>query len=111
MEIKKHDRDLMIYGLWTTSNLKQEEIGNLFGIGRRHINRIIAQKSNTITTIRKKGYQIIRQIVAGLFLMINEQGDFICFNPNEHSRAAFEMWRVHTDDRLRQRISEGLVTK
>jgi len=47
----------------------------------------------------------------GLSLMVTPKHKLLCFNPNDNDRAAREMWRVHTDDRLRQRISERLVTK
>ena len=103
-----NERDLIIYGLWVVSDLTQREIGKIYGITHQRVSQIVARHSQT--TNRKKGYQIISQIVAGLFLMINDQDNFLCWNPNDSDRAAREMWRVHTDDRLREIISLRLVT-
>jgi len=47
----------------------------------------------------------------GLSIFVNDKVKLLCFNPNDNDRAAFEMWRVHTDDRLRDRIALELVTK
>ena len=49
----------------------------------------------------------------GLSIQVKDNNKYLCWSPGvkEHDRAAFEMWRVHSDDRLRQRISERLVTK
>ncbi len=47
----------------------------------------------------------------GLSIFVNDKVKLLCFNPNDNDRAAREMWHVHTEERLRQRISERLVTK
>ena len=47
----------------------------------------------------------------GLSLMVTPKHKLLCFNPNDNDRAAREMWRVNTDDRLREIISLRLVTK
>jgi len=46
----------------------------------------------------------------GLTLQVTPKAKLLCFNPNDNDRAAREMWRVHTDDRLREIISLRLVT-
>ena len=45
----------------------------------------------------------------GLALMVTPKAKLLCFNPNDSYRAAREMWLAHTEERLRQRISERLV--
>ena len=47
----------------------------------------------------------------GLTLMVTPNKKLLCFNPNDNDRAAREMWRVNTDDRLREIISFRLITK
>ena len=46
----------------------------------------------------------------GLTLQVTQKVKLLCFNPNDNDRAAREMWRVHTDDRLREILSLRLVT-
>ena len=46
----------------------------------------------------------------GLTLQVTPKHKLLCFNPNDNDRAAREMWRVHTDDRLREILSLRLVT-
>ena len=50
------------------------------------------------------------QLSHGLSLMVTPKNKLLCFNPNDNDRAAREMWRVNTDDRLREIISLRLVT-
>ena len=47
----------------------------------------------------------------GLSIMVTDKVKLLCFNPNDNDRAAVEMWRVHTDAKLRDRIALKLVTK
>jgi len=45
----------------------------------------------------------------GLTLHVTYKNKLLCFNPNDNDRAAREMWRVHTDDRLRENLRLRLV--
>ena len=47
----------------------------------------------------------------GLALMVTEEAKLLCFNPNDNDRAAREMWLAHTEERLRENVRLGLITK
>jgi len=49
----------------------------------------------------------------GLALMVTPKHKLLCFAPGakEHGREAYEMWLAHTEERLRQNVRLGLITK
>jgi len=60
-----------------------------------------------MTSPPKKNINI--KLADGLHAMRTSQGDFLVYNPNEHSYYAWGAWHWHSEGRFRERYAEKLT--